>query len=418
MMAKLKALTIDNGGSELRVKPIATDNRVKKSASTDYENKRTSGLAMFSQIEADDDEIDSIIKCPGPFYKINAANFRDKEVANKFHIINVLNAPNKDYLGYFGVGSTAQMYSGSEIELDSQRNKTNCTEFYQRFVFGLALGLISDVEFDGIENGWEDDEDMLNKLTEEYKMIVVTNIPIKEYSGDQDLPAKTKGRLAGSYSVEFPMLPGKPVLNFKVEEQYCGILPEGGVVINSMKKKIGEDEYTLLIDMGHVTDDLAIYKGTTLLGNYVKSSGFAGSTLLTRIQSVLTDAGHIVNKTIALQALNYGTIPQGKKTIDVSDIVAKAKNDFVTNCIKPDLIELFNGTGIKPRQISNIVPIGASLSSNAKTGYMPYEIKKVVDMEDAELLVTEGNVRYANINSAYPYTQALLKAAMKREASN
>lgn len=418
MMAKLKALTIDNGGSELRIKPIESDNRVRKEAAGDTLNKRASGLAMFSQSEADDDEIDSIIKCPGPFYKINGTNFREKEVTNRFHVINVLNAPSQDYLGYFGIGTSAQMYSGAEVELDSQHSKTKCTEFYQRFIFGMALGLISDVEFDNIEKDGEFSEDMLKKLSEEYKMVIVTNIPIKEYSGDMDLPAKTKERLAGSYSVEFPLLPNKPVLNFKVEKKLCGILPEGGVVINSMKKRLSDNEYTLLIDMGHVTNDMAIYKGTDLLGGYVKSSGFAGSTLLTRIQSVLTDAGFMVNKGIALQALNTGNIPQGKKVIDVSDIVVKAKNDFVVNCIKPDLIELFNGTGVMPKQISNIVPIGASLAENAKTGYMPYKIKSVGDMEDAELLVTEGNVRYANINAAYPYTVRLLKAAVKSEAAN
>ena len=99
-------------------------------------------------------------------------------------------------------------------------------------------------------------------------------------------------------------------------------------------------------------------------------------------------------------------------------MVRKTKQDFVTNCIRPDLIELFNATGVKPAQISNIVPIGASMKSNSNTGYMPYDIKDAVDIKNADILEIEGDVRYANINSAYPYTVAMLRAAIKKEASN
>lgn len=417
MMAKLKALTIDNGGSELRIKPIMDDNRtIAKSVAGLAQYK--SGLPMFSQIEVDKEGCDTIIKCPGPFYRINGEGFRVKDVTNKFHIINVLKAPVDSYLGYFGVGTTAQMYSGAEIEMTSQSNKTASEEFFQRFVFGMALGLISDKEFVGIEDEWDNVGEMFEKLNEIYQMVIVTNIPIKEYAGDQDLPAKTKKRLTGEYAVEFPLLPNKPVLRFVVSESYFGILPEGGVVINSLKKQIGEKEYTLLVDMGHVSNDLAIFYGTQPYGGYVKSSGQAGSTLLTRIQSRLTDVGFMVNKEIALQALNEGTIPQGKKEIDVTDLVRKTKQDFVTNCIRPDLIELFNATGVKPAQISNIVPIGASMKSNSNTGYMPYDIKDAVDIKNADILEIEGDVRYANINSAYPYTVTMLRAAIKKEASN
>ena len=420
MIKKIKALTIDNGGSELRVKPILEDNRVlyMPEPALDGRTNPVSMLPMFSQTDADQDGLDQIIKCPGPFYAVDGTNFREKEVTNKFHIINVLSAPNREYIGYYGVGQTAQMYSGREIEMTSQAKKTETDAFYQRFIFGMALGLISDKEYTGIETGWSaDDPDHADMLNTEIQLVICTNIPIKEYAGDQDLPTKVKSQLAGSYVVEFPLLEGKPVLRFKVSTDYFGILPEGGVVISSLKDVIGKDEYSLLIDLGHITGDYAIYHGKDLEGSYVKSSSRAGSTLLTRIQAALTDAGYMCNVELALQALNEGTIPNGKTSVDVSDIITKAKTDFVTNCMKPDLTELFNGTGIVPKQIANIIPIGASMCRNARTGYMPYEIQKVLNIPGAEIITVGENARYANINSAYPFSKLLLKKAVRQQTT-
>ena len=53
MIKKIKALTIDNGGSELRVKPILEDNRVlyMPESSLDGRANPVSMLPMFSLTE-------------------------------------------------------------------------------------------------------------------------------------------------------------------------------------------------------------------------------------------------------------------------------------------------------------------------------------------------------------------------------
>lgn len=444
-MTKFKALTIDNGGSELRIKPDVCNNRLNLTGinlhsgtgrwtaskpDTNYLvkggigslldkggdyviNNKPEGLSLFSQDGVDDEGADEIIKLRGPFYKITEDVIRVKDVRNKFHLINVVSAPKPEYKGYFGVGLTAEMYTTSKLEMSGLTDKTETVAFYQRFIIGIAISLMSDKDYDGIENGMT--LEIHESLNTPINVVLGTNIPIKEHSGAKEAPAMLKSKLAGTYVIKFPLLPDEPQLTFTLNAEHIGVLPEGGVVITSLRKDISDDEYSLIADIGHVSSDYAIYKGMTLLGNSVMSSMRAGSALQASIRNMLIDNGYAANEEIAVTAMETGFVMQGKNSCDVSELVKKAKLEFVRSEVKADLIEVFRMSRVLPAQIANFIPIGAALKENARTGYLPYDIVEEMNMKNVSIKSIAGGMRYANINAVYAFTARMLKAVVSQE---
>ncbi len=380
MMKVVKAISIDNGGSELRILP---------------NNHRE----------------DEVIHVPGDFYEISTDEFRTKEVEDPFLIQRVISAPRTSYYGYIGAGLPAKMYKGQALRMDSTRRKTESEEFYRQIIFGVALSIIKDEELYGIDEATSLElySDYLNNFIE---VVLCTNIPIKEHSGRQDFVKDFKENICGEYEVMFPLLPARPIVRFVLRDGAVGVLPEGGVVVSAVGSSIGDNEYSLVVDLGHVSNDLSIYKGKKLYGNTVISSPRAGSTLIGLVQSALVDRGFQANSEIAITAITTGEISIGKRTEDVSDLIIDCKDQFVKNFVKEDILQIINTAGITPAQVNNIVPVGYLMNESKNLGSITDMIITEMSFTDAEELHAAKDLRYANIMAIDRFTSALSK---KRE---
>lgn len=373
----IKSVSIDNGGSELRILP----NGCKE---------------------------DGIIHVSGGFLDIPEQEFRIKEVEDPFMLQRVISAPQASYYGYIGAGLTAKMYKGQSLQMDSTRRKTGSEEFYRQIVFGVALSIIKDEEMYGIQEA-ETLELYRDYLSDFIDIVLCTDIPIKEHSGRQDFVQEFKKNICGNYEVQFPLLPTKPIVRFSLKEDYIGVLPEGGVVVSAVGSSIADNEYSLVIDLGHVSNDLSIYRGKKLYGNTVISSPRAGSTLIGIVQSALIDAGYQANIEIAIDAITTGEIVIGKKTIDVSDIVIDAKDEFVKNFIKQDILQIINTVGITPGQVNNIIPVGYLMNESVNLGSITDMIISELGFTYAEELQAAKDLRYANLMALDRFTTVMTK---------
>lgn len=386
MKVVMKSISIDNGGSELRVLPYGARE-------------------------------DGIIHVPATFIDIPEQEFRVKEVQDPFMLQRVIAAPQASYFGYIGAGMTAKMYKGHALQMDSTRRKTASDEFYRQIIFGIALGIIKDEELSFIEEST--DLTLYSDYLGDYIQVVLcTNIPIKEHSGRQDFVQEFKDMICGRYEVEFPLLPAKPVVKFVVREEYVGVLPEGGVVVSAVGQSIAEDDYSLVIDLGHVSDDLSIYKGKKLYGNTVISSPRAGSTLIGIVQSALIDAGYQANTEVAVDAITTGEITSGKRLVDVSGMVIECKMEFVRNFMKQDIIQLINTVGITTAQVANVVPVGYLMNESINLGSIVDMVITEMGFTDAEQLIAAKDLRYANLMAIDRFTSVLQKKASKDLMSN
>lgn len=380
-MKVIKAISIDNGGSELRVLP----NGAKE---------------------------DGILHVSGGFLEIPDQEFRVKEVENPFMIQRVVSAPQSSYYGYIGAGLSAKMYKGQALKMDSTRRKTSSEEFYRQIIFGIALGIIKDDELSGIEDATSLSEyrDILNDYIE---VVLCTDIPIKEHSGRQDYVQEFKDSICGEYEVQFPLLPAKPIIRFVLREGAIGVLPEGGVVVSAVGGNIADNEYSLVIDLGHVSNDLSIYRGKKLYGNTVISSPRAGSTLIGIVQSALIDSNYQANAEVAIDAITTGEITTGKHITDVSDIIIDCKDEFVKNFVKDDILQLINTVGITPAQVNNIIPVGYLMNESTNLGSITDMVVSELGFTYAEQLQAAKDLRYANLMALDRFTTVLYKRVCK-----
>ena len=384
------AITIDCGGSEGRVLNCG--------------NKDNNGL----------------VAVPNEFYHIPKNNFRKKDVINPASVINIQTSPDGRYNGYYGTGVSARPYDGVLMSMDSTQFKTKTKEFYNQFVYMVAQGVLNTIycQQRGLDRFEEvKDYSILEKspMWNFIDVIIGTNIPIKEHSGREDMTGELKKALAGHYTVEFPLLPTKPVFMFQIQEKYIGVMPEGGVCITALGSAIAADDYTLVVDLGHVSDDIAVYYGKQL--TTMDSFSRAGSTLLADLESALADSGFRGNSATTIKALTTGKMANGTAEVDVTSIIQDVQRDFVNSVIKQDIIKILNRAGIVPAQVKNFVPIGNGMQIAAHGINMPASICSALRMDNVIVHMVDEDLRYANLRAVDKFTTILEKMYIKERGS-
>ena len=391
-MKYFRGLAIDNGGSEIRV--------LEENASTE-----------------------NIVSYDNNFKRINESDFRVKETEDPFEVVRITKAPREEYLGVFAHGATARLYEGKSVLLSNQSKKTESIEYYMQLVCNVAKDAgINDVynrsfeELEQLKAGRKGIFDLGRKW--EYVMTIV--IPIAEYSGKNDRPKYLREMLEGEYEVEFPLVKGdKPMIrSFSIKGSNIGVLPEGGVVVSGLKNVIGENDFTITFDLGHVSLDLALWEGKKPYGSTVITSTKAGSVLLANCKAALADAGYVLNDDAVIRAMETGVVKSGIKEEDVSGIIKAEKELYAHNYLAKDVLDLLLRNGASVKQIQNVVPVGASFNSSidSPTGDLLDMSLKAVDMTDVNVLRSTSNLRYANVIQAQQFLKVLMKR-VKIEAS-
>lgn len=384
MANKLIGLTIDNGGSALRVLPLERGENVSVS--------------------------DAIISFDNEFYEIPASSFRAKNVDDKKAFINIIDAPVDSYRGMYSVGITGRMYSGKLLPLNPNDRKSESRNFYLQLLFDIAQGIIRRKEFLllDVEMGAE----MCKAdLDDTYIVVLGTNIPIGEHSSDKDMTGTLKNAICGSYKVSFPLIDDTPTIKFDVKPDCFGILPEGGVVVSSLKNRIKPDSYSMVVDIGHISSDISIYYGTRLDGKSYLSSSSAGTTLISLVQSALEQEGYRVNETMAKMAIETGCIKNGQKMVDVSEPVKAAQRDFISNYLHADFVRLMQRANIIPEQIDVLIPVGMPMNAVESLEYLPEVIANDIGMNNVEIITNCDDVRYSNLLAIEKFTKALMAKA-------
>ena len=383
-----RTITIDNGGSELR---------------------------YIAGVKSTD------IKCMDKNIRmVDGDMFRVKESVEEFDIVKIIEAPQPEYVGLYATGVGYYMYEGVDITMNNQKKKSNSLSWYQQLLIAIATDAIKHLrnnpvpdtptleveeELEGAEEMFDlGDFPKVEIPSADYEYILTTLIPVQEHSGNTDYASKLKGKLHGRYVVEFPaIVNGVKRVTFLLDKNKIGVVPEGVVAIMSLKD-IGASEYTLIVDMGHVTTDLSLCKGKHLIGNSVVSSSYAGSTLLKLIMSVIRDYGCMPNEEIAVNALQTNKFNIGKKEIEISKGVDTAKKIFVSNYIKSEILNMIELSGITPQSIQYVLPIGAVLGTpnpDTKEFDILKSIIQEVGLENAEVkLISDSSLRYVNVEKA------------------
>ena len=349
---------------------------------------------------------------PNAFYSIPEREFRVREVEDPRALCVFRKAPRSEYLGIVASGLTGRAYSGADaITLNNMESKTGSVAFYKQFLFAVARDAINsylDTDL-AIIKQQASDKGLLARLAGEpvveYKYVIVSLLPIKEHSGTEDCAAKLKEDLAGTYEVEYPLIPGSPKLRFVINKDFVGVTGEGAVCMTRIRKNIDKEDITLIVDIGHVSADIALFEGTTLLGK-VKSSTKAGAVLVGEVRAALEDEGYRLTDEQAKRAIETGFVHLGSNKIDVKDIIDEQKLLFVNNFLKKEIIQILNRNDLTAKQVQNFVPIGAPLQEDGPKS-MRQAIINSCGLEYATVRDVGVSTRYANIAAASLFTTML-----------
>ena len=337
---------------------------------------------------------------------IDEETFRVKESSEKQEeLFEIVSSTNADYVGIYAMGYTGELYSGVVANMTSQGTKTQSKVYYIQSLYAIAYELLEYYLDDLIE------ERLINLDTDTFDVIMTTCIPVREHTGNTDGATLLKQKLAGEYSIKFPTVNNGVTINFKIKEENIAVLPEGASIVPTLGG-VESDDITLVVDLGYVTMDLALFRGKQLLGDNVVSSPNAGSTLEGLIRNILIDAGFSrASNEVARHALETGKVKVGGTDKDISHIVKKTKEAFVQNFIKSEIVNIVNTANLALTDINNIVPIGGPMQEDDKTGSIPDMILDYCGLEDATMFVQEGNLRHVNIIKAHSIMKVLLKRA-------
>lgn len=370
---KKRAITLDNGGTELRYMSN-TDNR----------------------------EVHVI---DGNISIINPTEFRVKESVGELDIIHVLEAPEEVFKNMYATERGYYMYSGEDVKFTSQTKKADTTAWYQKSIIAIARDAMGSLLRAKALNSTE-------TLNGEFEYITVPLIPLYEHSGSTDFVSKLKTRLAGNYEVAFPVLGKDAKVKFTLAADKMGVLPEGAVVITSLRGEIQPHDYTLVIDMGNGTTDRAVFQGLKLLGSAVTPSTFAGGTLLKLISTEISKTGMSANNDLAVQALTTYEVNISKHKIDITEGIDSAKRKFISSYIKDEILTVIELSGIQAANITRVVAIGGVLGTVNPITKEKDLLNMIMDecnLVNAELKVFEGNPRHVNVQKAADFCDALAK---------
>lgn len=375
-MSKRRVITIDNGGSELRY--------IANSESRDIHTMEKS----IRLLEKD--------------------GFRVKDNVEDYDIAEIVKAPKPEYNGMYATGVGYYMYDGMDISMSNQNKKTNTLAWYQQVLAAISIDAMKACKKEEAKC----DPD-LDDATANFEYILTTLIPVHEHSGTTDYVSKLKDNLDGEYEVKFPAIKeGINTVRFTLRKEHIGVLPEGVVTMTSLRNQVQPNDYTLIIDMGHVTTDLSLCKGINMIGNAVVSSPFAGGTLLKLVKSAIRDYGCVANDDMAIEALQTNKFRIGKKEIDISHEMDNAKRMFISNYIKNEILNQIELAGITAASIQYVVPIGAVLGvQNPVTGNYDIleHIINEVNLDNAEVKVVSDDLRYVNILKAADFCEAFAR---------
>ena len=372
-------VTIDNGGSEIRVK-----------------NSK-----------------DEILTINNNIIKVSPENFRVKNIEDPYSVVQILSAPSTLMCGIYANGDAAQNYVGEPVKFDNQTPKTASSAYYKTLIVAIANDAIRRVQ-SGFETG-EFKKPMLSFCDAlELSYVLTTLIPIREHSGQKDCAAVLKDTITGSYEVMFPLVEGMNRVKFSLDKSHIAVVPEGGVGMMALGAMISPEDISLVIDMGHITNDISVFKGKQLLGTATDSSPFAGATLLSDIRNALIDSGYRVSDKQLIDSVATGDIYLGAIKQDVSEIVSKCKERFAESTIKPAVISILNTARIPASSIKNIVPIGSPMNVEpTKVGNMAYFIQRACGLQNSCIRQLDKDLRYVNLNMAHRVCKALFEKYSK-----
>ena len=382
MRNEIRGIAVDNGGSEVRV------------------------------MDGMNPVLEDMIKLKNDFASIKEKDFRVKEVAEPAKLCRVLEAPTPDFMGIFAQGLTGKAYEGQVVAISSQKEKTADPNYYKQFIFAVAQDAlkawIQSGGYSMYSNGNSESQQHPD-IADSYDYCIVACIPIQEFSGAKDCAGLLKNTLQGNYVVEFPLLDKKPVISFNIKAEFMGAAPEGGIAVKALKDQLEEDDISLLVDMGCVTTDIALFQGTHLLGR-VSSVKFASSTLVANIRAVLADEGYFVSEVQAENVLITKRVKDGHESVDVSAIVEEQSRNFVRNYLQNEIIGILNANHVNARQVQNFVPIGASFN-NPESNALISEIVACANLQKAKLCILADDLRYVNIQQASRFVKKFVKKA-------
>lgn len=382
MRNEIRGIAVDNGGSEVRV------------------------------MDGMNPVLEDMIKLKNDFVSIKEKDFRVKEVAEPAKLCRVLEAPNPDFMGIFAQGLTGKAYEGQVVAISSQKEKTADPNYYKQFIFAVAQDAlkawIQSGGYSMYSNGNSESQQHPD-IADSYDYCIVACIPIQEFSGAKDCAGLLKNTLQGHYVVEFPLLDKKPVISFNIKAEFMGAAPEGGIAVKALKDQLEEDDISLLVDMGCVTTDIALFQGTHLLGR-VSSVKFASSTLVANIRAVLADEGYFVSEAQAENVLISKRVKDGHESVDVSAVVEEQSRNFVHNYLQNEIIGILNANHVNARQVQNFVPIGASFN-NPESNALISEIVACANLQKAKLCILADDLRYVNIQQASRFVKKFVKKA-------
>ncbi len=386
MIKKVRCIAVDNGGSEIRVKPVGSEDN-------------------------------TLVAINNNVVFIEEKNFRPKDVADVEALCRITEAPNEEFCGIYASGLTGKAYENTMISINSQNKKTDSIDFYKQMVYGIArdalraqqLDLYKEFNVSPLRNtrsGRAVEISYSKNVMYDYGVVVC--IPVREYNGSKDCAEILKDKIEGNYTVEFPLVESKPVVHFSIMKRNIGVVPEGGVAITALKNKITEDSVTLIVDMGHVTTDIALFQGTMLLGRVI-SSPYAGSTLIGNLRAVLNDEGYFLSDEQVAKVIAEEHVMRGAERIDVKDIVDTQKSLFVKNYLQKEVIQILNMNSINAKQVQFFVPIGAPMNNNDHSTSIEYNIVRSCGLEYAEVAYLADNLRYVNVRQAARFAERILK---------
>lgn len=376
----LRVVALDNGGSGIRV------------------------------CEVGDGHTDEMMVFENNIVSIEESDFRKKDIEDPRMLCRILKAPCEEYKKILAQGMTGQAYNNRMLAVSSQKAKTSSDNYYLQMLFAIARDALRGWVKSGGYSQFTIGSEHFNAEVD-FCYVITVCIPIVEFMGVKDCASKLKDKISGEYEVEFPLMENCPRIRFTVKKEWIGVVPEGGVAVAELRGQLSSDDYSIVVDMGHVSTDIALFKGLSVCGRVV-SSQFAGSTLIANVRNALADEGYILSEGQIAKVIKTGAVKSGKKEVDVSDMIREHERNFVANYLTKEIIQVLNMNAVNAKQVQNVIPIGAPMNKPMGSDIIK-EIVRECGFEDAEVKLLACDLRYVNVEQAAKFARVLAKKASK-----
>lgn len=346
----MSKISLDLGGSGIRVRYMGRDNRV---VSSDLSSR---------------------------FVKIKDDSRLVPDIADKFSDFQIIESASEGVIGRYARGEASRYFDGVQSVVDNSELKVNQVATYVNCLHAMAIyvykvfgpTILADIGRVGIV------------------------IPVREYYSDSaEIPKRI---LAGYHVVKFPLL--KKEVGFFIKPENIKVGGEGAVVAFTMRRDPRYRDLIsggngVIVDVGYRSTDIVIFSAFKADAKSCVSKRKGGINMESKLAADLDDINRGVSSNQLMQVMSTGCV--GREP--VYDIVKYCKETF-GSVLRQDINAVATTAEISLKALDYIIPVGRPFDDgDGSCGSLIQEA--IREMREDIAVVECKDLEFANVNAMF-----------------